>query len=174
MLGYALRITSTTLRSAVRPPIGLFDESVVSMRVWPSDLDAFGHMNNGRYLTVADLGRQDMALRSGLLRAWLRERLVPVVGAATIRYKRSLRPFRRYQLHTRFLGWDDRWFYIEQRFTRRGKLYAVALIKGMVRQGGVPVAPSQMAVASGLTPESPPLPEAVQHVNDAESWLLAS
>ena len=174
MLEYTLRLLGHSVRALSAPRLSYLDESVLTMRVWPSDVDSFGHMNNGRYLTVADLGRQDMALRSGLLRAWLRERLVPVVGAATIRYKRSLRPFRRYQLHTRFLGWDDRWFYIEQRFTRRGKLYAVALIKGMVRQGGVPVAPSQMAVASGLTPESPPLPEAVQHVNDAESCLLAS
>ena len=30
------------------------------MRVWPNDLDTNAHMNNGRYLTLMDLGRFDL------------------------------------------------------------------------------------------------------------------
>ena len=42
------------------------DESVLKFRVWPTDLDVNFHMNNGRYLTIMDLGRVDLMLRTGL------------------------------------------------------------------------------------------------------------
>ena len=41
------------------------DPSRLMFRVWFHDLDPFRHMNNGRYLTIMDLGRTDLMLRSG-------------------------------------------------------------------------------------------------------------
>lgn len=40
----------------------------LGMRVWPGDLDISLHMNNGRYLTIMDLGRLRFcfAVRSGM------------------------------------------------------------------------------------------------------------
>jgi len=35
------------------------DVSRVHARVWPTDLDLSLHVNNGRYLTLMDLGRSD-------------------------------------------------------------------------------------------------------------------
>jgi acyl-CoA thioesterase FadM len=172
MLGYSLRLVRSGLLSAIRPRIGYFDESVAPMRVWPADVDTWGHMNNGRYLTVMDLGRTDWAVRTGVLRVWVRESWSPILGGATIRYKRTLRPLRSYELRTRMLCWDDKWFYFEQRFTRHDRLYAVALAKGMIRHGGAPVPPSEMATALGVSPESPPIPEAVARWAQTESSLL--
>jgi Thioesterase-like superfamily len=59
------------------------DASQLAFRVWPHDLDLSFHMNNGRYLTIMDLGRADLMLRSGLWRAILRHGWAPVVSAAT-------------------------------------------------------------------------------------------
>jgi len=44
------------------------NSSRLPLRVWPNDLDLFGHMNNGRYLTLMDLGRLQIVMKSGLLR----------------------------------------------------------------------------------------------------------
>lgn len=41
------------------------DTSVLKMRTWPGDLDINFHMNNGRYLTLMDLGRFNLTIRSG-------------------------------------------------------------------------------------------------------------
>ena len=45
------------------------EASRLTFRVWFHDLDPFRHMNNGRYLTLMDLGRTDLMVRSGLARA---------------------------------------------------------------------------------------------------------
>ena len=37
----------------------------ISLRVLPNDIDINMHMNNGRYLTICDLTRVDMFIRSG-------------------------------------------------------------------------------------------------------------
>ena len=37
-------------------PLGLLDTSELPGRVWPMDLDTNLHMNNGRYLSLMDLG----------------------------------------------------------------------------------------------------------------------
>ena len=41
---------------ALRAPRARLGETVeLTLRVWPTDLDLNGHMNNGRYLTMVDL-----------------------------------------------------------------------------------------------------------------------
>lgn len=53
---------------------GLFEESRVAFCVWPNDCDLNLHMNNGRYLSLMDLGRVYLTAQSGLLREALRRR----------------------------------------------------------------------------------------------------
>ena len=72
--------------------------SVLAFRVWPHDLDPSIHMNNGRYLTLMDLGRTDVLIRSGLWREVLRHKWTPIASAVTIRFQRELRPFQRFRL----------------------------------------------------------------------------
>jgi acyl-CoA thioesterase FadM len=135
--------------------------SVVTFRVWPNDVDLNLHMNNGRYLTLMDLGRFDYIARLGLARAVRRRRWLPLVGAATMRFRRSLPPWRRYQLETRLLGWDAKWFYLEQRFVRGGDVAAVGWVRALFRgpHGNVPSADVMREV--GVVARTPPLPREV-------------
>lgn len=89
---------------------------VTHWRVWPNDIDAFGHMNNGRYQVIMDLGRIDFLRRCHLLRGVVRNRWAVPVGEAHMAYRKPLRPLQRYTLHTRLLHWDARWFYFRQDF----------------------------------------------------------
>jgi acyl-CoA thioesterase FadM len=67
-----LRLLATLIGARRRSPLGPLDESVMTLRVLPTDVDANLHMNNGRYLSIMDLGRFDLTVRNGLLRATLR------------------------------------------------------------------------------------------------------
>lgn len=160
-------LTALLLRPRLRP----LDESVVAFRVWPNDLDVNLHMNNGRYLTLMDLGRLDLIVRIGVLGTLRRRRWSPVIGSLKIRYRRSLLPFQRYTIRTRLLCWDDRWFFLEQRFERRGELVSIALVKGLFLgpEGRVPT--QAIVDASGYRIDSPPAPEAVAAWQDAERVL---
>src|SRR5688500_19098494 len=78
------------------------------------EIDTSLHMNNGRYWTLMDLGRADLMIRSGLWRAVVKHRWLPVVSAAMIRFRRELRLFRPFSLKTRIVTWADTWVVIEQ------------------------------------------------------------
>jgi acyl-CoA thioesterase FadM len=148
------------------------DESVVSFRVFPNDLDTNLHMNNGRYLTLMDLGRLDLLFRLGVVREVRRRRWNPVVASLAIRYRRSLEPWQKYELRTRLVGWDDRWFFMEQRFTRGGELMAHAIVKALFVGPGGRVAPQELVDATGYQVEPPEIPEAVRRWEEAEDALL--
>jgi acyl-CoA thioesterase FadM len=146
-----------------RPPLEPQGTSVLAFRVWPNDLDVNIHMNNGRFLSVMDLGRFDLTFRTGLGRAMLRNRWQPLVGGVTIRYRRSLDPFEHYELHTRLLGWDAKWVFLEQRFLKRGgDLAAEGVVRALFRgrDGNVPV--SEVLSQMGYEGPEPELPEAIR------------
>ncbi|RYZ96768.1 MAG: thioesterase [Proteobacteria bacterium] len=136
------------------------EAQVLHFRAWPHDLDINLHVNNGRYLTLMDLGRVQLMARLGMGRKILAERWMPVIGSVHMRYRRSLPPFRAFRLETRILAWDEKWFFIEQKFMAGEELMAVGLVKGLFRggQGSVPVA--ELLSLSG-EPEavSGPIPE---------------
>lgn len=118
-------------RPKVEPPFGV---SRLRYRVWPLDLDTNLHMNNGRYLTIADQGRADLLLRSGLWRAVLRHGWMPMLSGSTVRYRRELKPFQSFRLETRIVFWNERNFVMEHRFLTgdegKGNLAAIALVRG--------------------------------------------
>jgi acyl-CoA thioesterase FadM len=174
VLSQLLRTVVVFLRALWAPRIGLTDESVVGFRVLPGDLDVNVHLNNGRYLALMDLGRFDLLIRGGLFRPMVRLRWRPLLGSAMVRYRRSLQPFQRFQLSSRLVCWDDRWFVFEQRFESRGQLYAMALARGLFRdrQGNVP--PSRVLAEAGITDPSPPAPDYVTRWVEADTAASAA
>jgi len=170
-----VRIPALAIRQYIRPlpPLSVLEEDTVRMRVWPNDIDLNLHMNNARFLSVMDYGRTHLLARTGLLEHILRSRWQPLVGAVWITYRRSLPVFSVFQLSSRLVCWDERWFYIEQTFTGRQGLAAVGWVKGILRDAQGSVAPQ--AVIEGVTPgvTSPPIPEAVAAWNELTREKLA-
>lgn len=164
------RLLRVLLTALWRRPLGPLEESVVAFRVWPGDLDFNRHMNNGRYLTVMDLGRIDLMARHGTLKQVRRNGWQPVVAAQTIAYRRPLRPFQRYTLHSRAVCWDDKFIYLEQRFQTGDKLAASAIVKALVLAGRRTVRPRDILKAIGQERRSPPMPPAIKAWALAEEW----
>jgi acyl-CoA thioesterase FadM len=142
---------------------GLFDESRVAFRVWPSDCDINLHMNNGRYLTFMDLGRVHLTVQAGLMPYVRRNRWMPVLAAAEITYLRSLHPFERFELVTRVMTWDEKYVYMEQIFERDGEICAHAYVKGLFLARGGRVPNAEVVRAVGYAGMPPPMPDALRH-----------
>lgn len=166
-----LRMLWLLVMQPFRSRLGLLDPSYLVMRVLPNDLDINLHMNNGRYLTLLDLGRFDLVFRTGLARLMLRHRWQVVVGGALVRFRRPLAPLQRYRLTTQVIGWDERWVFVEQRFETRGGVACVALVKGMFLKGGQTVPPHRIVALAGGDVASPVLPDAIRTWLDAEIQL---
>ena len=150
------------------------EETSVTFRVWPTDLDVLWHMNNGKYCSIMDLGRIDMMIRNGLWRTFREQGWYPVIAAEWIRFKASLTPFTRFELRTMPMGWDDKSFYLRQTFMVRGRVVAVGLVRArfLAKGGGTVDAPT---LADKVSPgaQSPPLPDYVRDWQAAEEHLSA-
>lgn len=154
-----------------------FGVSRLHFRVWPLDIDTNLHLNNGRYLTIADLGRADLLLRSGLWKAVLKEGLLPMLSGSAIRYRRELKPFQAFTLESRIVCWRGNAFVMEHRFlteNAEGEITtaAIALVRGGLyakrQKQFVPAARlMEMAGYSGPSPEIEAEIEAFLTVEDA-------
>jgi acyl-CoA thioesterase FadM len=97
-----------------------FDGTHVSRHMcMPWDLDLWMELNNGRTLTLYDLGRMILAQRAGLLAAMKRNRWGMTMAGACVRYRRRIRMFDVVEMRSRAVCWDERFIYIEQSMWRK-------------------------------------------------------
>lgn len=141
----------------------MLDECHTPFRTWFTDLDLLMHMNNGKYLSLMDLGRVDLMLRCGAFSKARAQGIYPVLASATIRYRRSLQLFQPFTIKTKVLCWDEKYFFIEQKFEVRGELYTQAMVRArFLRKSGGKVSPQEIMDLIGMKEVSPPIPKSVQ------------
>lgn len=137
------------LRSRRRPRMALDETSEFPTWTRPWDCDMFGEMNNGRHLTMLDFGRFDYAVRVGLIETLRREKWGLVVGGASVRYRKRLRPFDKFSIRTRLVGADGKWFYFQQSLIRNGEACSSALVRTAVTRGSGTVPNAEVPAAMG-------------------------
>ncbi|XP_066992072.2 protein THEM6 [Anabrus simplex] len=99
------------------------------------DIDVFlDHMNDARFCREMDFARFSFYDRNGLYAEIRRRKGGVMLGASTIRFRRSIPIFSLYRVDTKMIYWDDKNVYLEQQFVtpRDGFVRAVALIKQAV------------------------------------------
>ncbi len=170
-----IKIPGLVIRQSIAPlpRIGVFDTDTLPMRVWPNDVDFNMHLNNARYLSVMDYARVHLLARGGVLEPIRKARWKPLVGAVWITYRRSLPLFARFDLATRLVCWDRRWFYMEQTFTGRDGLAAVGLVKSALHEPSGVVLPQRVMELVHPGVVSPPVPEAITVLNELTRGKLA-
>lgn len=171
-----IRIPSMVLRQKLRPMprIGVLDTDVLQLRVWPQDVDFNFHLNNGRYLSFMDHGRTRLMAVNGLMIPAMREHWTPLVGSVSITYRRSLGFLAPFTLASRIMCWDDKWMYIEQVFTGKDGLAAIAWVKGLFRDEQGNVAPQKAVDRVEPGTVSPPMWEPLLQWNEMTREKLAS
>lgn len=112
--------------------ISLKDRSVLNMRVFLSDIDIYPELNNGRYLTLMDLGRYDFGVKVGLFSVLKEKKWGLMVAGNFTRYRYRLKLFQKFRLVTELVGYDDKWFYFYQQTERKKKVHSAALIRTAV------------------------------------------
>ncbi|MCB1389191.1 MAG: acyl-CoA thioesterase [Rhodobacteraceae bacterium] len=148
-------------------PLDLLATHVSHHRCWPWDLDPWMELNNGRTLTLYDLGRIPLMTRTGLVRAAFGQGWGITVAGSTVRYRRRIRAFQRFEMHSRLLGWDTRFVYFEQAMWRRGEALNHVLIRMATTDAQGIVPPVRLMEAMGQPAASPPLPGWV------DAWIAA-
>jgi len=155
----SLRVAWTVATAKRRGGVAPGEVAILRLRVLPNDIDFAGHMNNGVYFTMADLGRIDLAIRSGWGRGQVRERVSPVVMQETMTFRTSLQPGRAYELHSAVAGWDRISVYFEQRFVVDGQVCAQAMVRMRFLQRGQGVNTDRLWPLLGATPPPSSIPD---------------
>jgi acyl-CoA thioesterase FadM len=157
------------LRSASRMPrMALLDTHVSHHRAMPWDMDMFAELNNGRTLTLYDLGRFGAGARIGLPGLLRRKRWGLAVAGASVRYRRRVTALQRLEMRTRLAGWDARFIYVVQSMWVEGTCCSEALLRTAVTSRAGTVPPAAVAEALGHAGPSPALPPWVRAWIDAE------
>ncbi|KAE8599850.1 hypothetical protein XENTR_v10017357 [Xenopus tropicalis] len=172
---YFVRGALVVLKARIQPVVkDLLKEHCYGGIVLPHDLDFLFHMNNSRYLREADFARFAHFTRSGLFQAVRCLGAGMVMAGSTIRYRRSLRLLETFEIRTRLLCWDDKAFYVEQRFVAPKDDFVCAVL--LSRQHVIGNSPDKVVQSMCKRKvESPEYPEEVAHwikYNDASSQQL--
>ncbi|GAN78706.1 thioesterase family protein [Acidocella aminolytica] len=152
------RLLAVILAAWWRPRMRMNETSELRFRVWPLDLDLNLHLTNSRYLSLMDLGRTDLILRSGAWKEMRRQRLGVVLAGSALRFRRPLAPFARFTLATKLIGCDERWLYVMQVVSGPDGLACTAVMRAaFVKKGKlVPPEPVLQAVSPGFGKEALP------------------
>lgn len=156
-----VRLIKEVILASRQPRLEGLTEPHVSHHIcWPQDLDVFLELNNGRALTLYDLGRIAMAQRVGLVAVLRREGWGLTMAGSHVRFRRRIRGFERFTVRSRAVCWDDKFVYIEQSMWKRsGECASHVLYRAAVTDRDGIVKPPRVLQALGLQAASPPMPD---------------
>lgn len=154
-----LQARSRARRGQTIDPTGV---GTIRLTTLPTDIDVLMHMNNGRYLSLFDLGRWDLLVRTGLWDAMRARDWYAVVSSETITFRKSLHLWQRFDVESRFIGHDDRGLYMEHRAVVAGEMYARVIVRArMLKKAGGHVTHEELFAATGRPADLP----------DIEPWM---
>jgi acyl-CoA thioesterase FadM len=88
-----LRLFGVGLSLIGKSKVDLLATTRVRLRVWPNDLDYNLHVNNGRYLALAQISGAHWFVRTGSLGIARQHKAFPVIGDALAKFRHDLKVF---------------------------------------------------------------------------------
>ena len=155
-----LRLIRVLFTVIGKPRIDLLGSARIQLRVWPNDLDLNLHVNNARYLAMADIARAHWAARTGIFAIARKKRALFIVGDVLAKFRHGLKAFENVEIETRLLGWDRKWGYVESRFIRNDRVIGIVAIRGVLQgaKGRVDADTILGELSISGSMPSPPLP----------------
>ena len=133
----------------------------------PWDLDIWLELNNGRTLSIYDMGRVPMAKRSGLLTALKRRGWGLSVAGSSVRYRKRIRLFDKIEMHSRAVCVDYRFLYLEQSMWVGGTCAGHVLYRSAVTDANGIVPTGKVLAELGTDIALPEIP------NWVAAWIAA-
>jgi acyl-CoA thioesterase FadM len=100
------RLARMMATASSRGPYHMGSESRLAFRCLPFDIDFNSHLNNARYMMLADLGRIDIFLRAGLIALARKNGWAPMIGGLESVYVREIRLWRRFEVVSSIETWE--------------------------------------------------------------------
>ena len=168
-----IRSIYVMLKGRRMPKLGLYDTHVSHHLAWPWDTDMFGELNNGRILTLFELGRWQSTMRIGLARPFLTGKNTLAVAGVSVRYRKRIPIFQKYRMQTQVIGYGERFFYVDQTMWQGDTCMNQMLLRAAIRDKTGTVPPGEFLKKMGMPVEQPGLPDWVKawmEADDTRPW----
>jgi acyl-CoA thioesterase FadM len=159
------RVVTSSIQAALSKTMSLDSIFKTTFRCMPWDLDLFFEMNNGRVLTLYDLGRFSLTIQSGLLNTLFKKKWGVVVAGSCVRYRRRIRLFDKVTIHTQIAGFEGRWIYITQSMWVKNKPVSSVLLRTGITGKGKTISTDEIRNLIDIPNWNPELPKWVK------SWI---
>jgi acyl-CoA thioesterase FadM len=127
-------------------------------------------MNNGKYFSILDVARVDYMIRNGLYAELSRKGYYPVVVAETIRFRKALNLFQKFDVVSVVVGWDEKAFLLSQEFRIGSEVMAAAVIRArFLKKSGGTVTPTEVLRLLNYTQSSPTIPAWIAEWNKVQA-----
>ena len=140
----------------------------VNLIVLPQDIDPFMELNNGRYVTLLDLGRYSLGARVNMGSFLKKNKWSLTIVGTYNEYRHRLRLFQRFILQTKILGYDEKWFYFFQKVERNGKTHMASVVKFAYTSKKGLVLPKEVVSAMGINYEPNSLPSWINELTEQQ------
>lgn len=151
------------------PPLPLNGTHISHHWCLPWDLDPWRELNNGRTLTLYDMGRLPLARRVGLIKTLKTQRWGLTMAGVSVRYRKRVKCWQKVEMRSRAIGWDDKFFYILQSMWVDEVCANQALYRSAVTGKQGMVHPSEVLGVMNIDEKALTLPDWVQNWIDADA-----
>ena len=126
-----LRLIRVVVKSQFKEKLSFDNDYTdsINLIVLPQDIDPFMELNNGRYVTLLDLGRFSLGAKVNMVSFLKRNNWSLTIIGTYNEYRHRLRLFQRFILKTKIIGYDEKWFYFFQKVERNGKTHMASIVK---------------------------------------------
>ena len=126
-----LRLIRVVVKSQFKKKLSFDNDYTdsINLIVLPQDIDPFMELNNGRYVTLLDLGRFSLGAKVNMVSFLKRNNWSLTIIGTYNEYRHRLRLFQRFILKTKIIGYDEKWFYFFQKVERNGKTHMASIVK---------------------------------------------
>src|SRR5215475_11121393 len=166
-----LRLFAVGLSLIGKSKVDLLATTRVRLRVWPNDLDYNLHVNNGRYLALAQISGAYWFVRTGSMGIARQHKAFPVIGDELAKFRHDLKVFQTFEIHTRVIGWDSKWVFFEHRFVRKDRVVGVIAGRAVLKAQSGPIDPQVVSPELGHRAPSPELPAWVKCFDQSTELL---
>ncbi|KAH3682024.1 hypothetical protein WICPIJ_007016 [Wickerhamomyces pijperi] len=137
----------------------IFEVSKYNTYNSPMECDFYLHKSNSCYSEELDIARSE--LMTSVLQKFFTEyqtesKQFPFVPVASLwtSFKKEIKPFEKYAIESRILGWDEKWIFVISKFVKvNGVVASTSITKYVLKDGRKTIKPREAIKFQGLWSE---------------------
>lgn len=161
-------LIKSILQKNKKPSNNLYEQVVFKHWVKPTYIDIYKHINNAKYLRIYEKARWDFGIKTGMTKIMIEKKYLFLIMSAEITYIKELNFGQKFEVHTKIIATDDKYYYFEQQMKRGEVLHNHAYFKVLIA-GRKKIKPSEihnMLYNEPFEPIQHPIVEQWKRINE--------